>query len=330
MLKSTLIRAAGALGAWSVTRRVTRRIPRVFMLHRFATETSEGHMGARHFERLLDRLDGEFELLTMHELVQRMDDVAPPDRPLAAVTVDDGYADFHEIALPILRARRLPATVYATTGFVAGSCWLWWDAIRFLVDAHPGGPLAVQLADKHFRFLIDSPSARNHARSSIAEYLVTRNEERTQALSQLEAAAGITLPPQPPSKYAPMSWQQLRECAESGIEVGGHTLTHAFLPALDDTALWREIHDAKDLMESELHLPLQTFAYPNGMPYDWSQRVEDAVRSAGFSAAVLAHPRSFHAGARYRMGRWSAGPDDPHLNHIVSGASDLKLRLRGS
>lgn len=329
MLKSTLIRASGALGAWSVTRRLTRRTPRVFMLHRFAAETGNGRMGARQFERLLDRLDGEFELLTLRELVQRLDAAAPLDRPLAAVTVDDGYADFYEIALPILKARRLPATVYATTGFIAGTCWLWWDAVRFLVDAHPGGPLVVQFTDKDFRFAIDSPSARNHARSTIAEYLVTRNEERTQALFQLEAAAGVTLP-QPPSEYAPMNWQQLRECAESGIEVGGHTLTHAFLPALDDTSLRREIHAAKSLMESELGLPLQTFAYPNGMPFDWSHRVEGAVQSAGFSAAVLAHPRPFDPGARYRMGRWSAGPDDPQLDYIVSGASDIKLRVRGA
>lgn len=299
------------------------------MLHRFAAEPSAQHMGARQFERLLDRLAAEFELLTLRELAQRLDAPRPSARPLAAITVDDGYADFHDIALPILAARGLPATIYATAGFVDGTCWLWWDALRYLVDRHPGGTLSLQLSDTGFREPIDTPAARERARSMIAEHLVTRNADRALALEQLQAAAGIELPSPPPPEYAAMNWEQLRACQAAGIEVGGHTMTHAYLPALDEAALRHEVGDAKAMLESRLDQPLQTFAYPNGMPYDWSQEVEDAVRSAGFTAAVLAHPRPFDPRARFRIGRWSAGPDDPQLDHIMSGASYLKLKVRG-
>lgn len=39
---------------------------------------------------------------------------------LAAITVDDGYADFAEHALPALVARSLPSTLYVTTGWLEG------------------------------------------------------------------------------------------------------------------------------------------------------------------------------------------------------------------
>ncbi|MFI7601576.1 polysaccharide deacetylase family protein [Actinoplanes sp. NPDC049681] len=43
---------------------------------------------------------------------------SPPVLPLCAVTFDDGYASFAELALPLLRERGLPATLYVTTGYV--------------------------------------------------------------------------------------------------------------------------------------------------------------------------------------------------------------------
>lgn len=284
-------------------------------------------MCARSFERLLERLAREFKLVTLRELTHRLDEAAYDTQPLATITVDDGYADFHDIALPILAGRGLPATVYVTAGFVAGTCWLWWDALRYLLERHPRGTLKLRLADTDFRERLATPADRERVRSMIAKYLVTRNEDRALALRQLESAAGTQLPFRPPPEYAAMSWEQLRACQAAGIEIGGHTMTHAFLPALDEARLRHEVLDAKLMLEHELGQPLHTFAYPSGMPYDWSPQVEEAVRSAGFTAAVLAHPRPFNLQARFRIGRWSVGPDDPQLDHIVSGASDIKLQV---
>ena len=41
-------------------------------------------------------------------------------RPAVAITFDDGYADNHEYALPLLKQYNAPATIFVTAGFVAG------------------------------------------------------------------------------------------------------------------------------------------------------------------------------------------------------------------
>jgi peptidoglycan/xylan/chitin deacetylase (PgdA/CDA1 family) len=325
VLKQFLVTSIGALGAWALARRLTRNVPRIFMLHRFSAVPDPRKMDVDDFVQFLDRVTARCELVTVRELVDRLDRPARSDRPLAAITVDDGYADFHAVALPVLAERRLPATLYATAGFIDGRGWQWWDALRFLLDAHPAGPVVLELADRTLACHIGDADSRGAAWSEIADHLVTRNADRAAALEQLADSAGLSLPARPPEAYAPMSWGQLREAEAAGIEIGGHTMTHAYLPSLDEAGLGHELDEAKQLLEAHLAGPLRTFAYPNGMPDDWSPRVEAAVKAAGFEAAVLAHPRPFSANDRYRLGRWSVGGRDAKLGHILNGASDLKL-----
>ena len=73
------------------------------------------------FERHLDVVAGSGRpVTTFGDLV----DGGPPpgagsDGPVV-ITFDDGYADFAESALPALRERSLPATLFVTTGWLAG------------------------------------------------------------------------------------------------------------------------------------------------------------------------------------------------------------------
>jgi peptidoglycan/xylan/chitin deacetylase (PgdA/CDA1 family) len=244
---------------------------------------------------------------------------------LAAITVDDGYEDFHSVALPVLARHRVPATVYATAGFVDRRCWMWWDRLRYLLDVYPAPRVELEIGEAALSWSLADVEARQQTWSDIAERLVQDNFLRFSVLRTLQEAAGVSLPDVPLPPYAPMSWQQLRECQAAGIEVGGHSMSHAFLPSLSPADLTYEIADAKALMEAKLNTPVTTFAYPNGMPYDWSEPVEQAVRAAGFKAAVLAYPRPFDPGDRYRYGRWSTSPNDRRLDMVLSGLDALRM-----
>ncbi len=264
----------------------------------------------------------------MREIFARLDRDETPRRPLAAITVDDGYGDFYSVALPILIEQGVPATLYATAGFIDGRCWFWWDALWYLIDRQPNGKLYLQVAGQDVSAELAGPASQQAAWSMIADLLVTKNEERSRVIARLETSAQAALPAQPPAEYAPMSWAQLAEAEDAGIEIGGHTMTHAFLPTLDDSALRYELVDAKRLMERHLRDPVTTFAYPNGMHYDVTPFVARAVEAAGFAAAVLAYPRFFRRRERYQLGRWPACFDDPWLGNILNGAGIIKTELR--
>jgi peptidoglycan/xylan/chitin deacetylase (PgdA/CDA1 family) len=106
-----------------------------------------------------------------------------------AITFDDGYLDNYEVAAPILRKLRLPATFFVTTGFVGSSIvapwdeglptpqsWMNWDQIRSLVSQ--GFEIGCH-SDTHLNLGEASPAeVRSDLRASQAKF---QNELGTEA-----------------------------------------------------------------------------------------------------------------------------------------------------
>jgi len=76
-----------------------------------------------------------------------------------------------------------------------------------------------------------------------------------------------------------MSPAQLRELSSLGFEIGCHSMSHAYLGDLDDAGLYREIVEAKLLLEQTLGKPIEHFSCPGGR---YSRRVIEVVRDAGY------------------------------------------------
>lgn len=81
-----------------------------------------------------------------------------------------------------------------------------------------------------------------------------------------------------------VSWDELREMADSGWEVGSHTHSHAKLPELDDEGLRRELTESREVCAREMAKPCRVLAYPYGAD---DERVHAATREAGYDAAAV-------------------------------------------
>ncbi|QKW26821.1 polysaccharide deacetylase family protein [Streptomyces seoulensis] len=82
---------------------------------------------------------------------------------------------------------------------------------------------------------------------------------------------------------AMLDWDQVRELAAGGVEIGGHSHTHPQLDQLDDDALWTELIRCKEIIAGELGAVPFSFAYPYGYS---SRRVRARVRAAGYRQAL--------------------------------------------
>ncbi|MFF5015990.1 polysaccharide deacetylase family protein [Streptomyces sp. NPDC001165] len=82
---------------------------------------------------------------------------------------------------------------------------------------------------------------------------------------------------------AMLDWQQVRDLAGTGIEIGGHSHSHPQLDQLDDAALRAELVRSTEIVTGELGARPVSFAYPYGYS---SRRVRVAVREAGYGQAL--------------------------------------------
>ena len=74
-----------------------------------------------------------------------------------------------------------------------------------------------------------------------------------------------------------LSWGEIREMKDAGIDFGAHTITHPDLTAIDTASVEHEIWGSKEIIENNLGEPVLSFAYPYGL-YD-ERCIEIAGRS---------------------------------------------------
>lgn len=80
-----------------------------------------------------------------------------------------------------------------------------------------------------------------------------------------------------------LDWDQVRELAATGVEIGGHSHTHPQLDQLEDDRLRYELIHSKEIVSDELGTVPASFAYPYGYS---SRRVREAVRETGYAQAL--------------------------------------------
>lgn len=75
---------------------------------------------------------------------------------------------------------------------------------------------------------------------------------------------------------------QLAELTSGGVEIGSHTVRHAYLPSLTAERVTEELGASKALLSEWSGRAVETMSYPGG---GFSVDVREAVRAAGYLAA---------------------------------------------
>ena len=260
-----------------------RRVVRILGFHRVVPEP-DGYLpglGVDAFERQMDYVSACCRVLGLDEAIdaRRAGDV-PPDA--VVLTFDDGYADNLRWAVPILTARRLPATFFLTTSAIGTGALLWYDRVfqAFHSTRAPrlrgSGPNELPLATSAERDAARETVLRDLKRLAPAK----RAEQVARLLERLEVDVPATRP------GLMLTWDEVRAMQRQGMTFGAHTVTHPVLSTLPADEARREIADSKATVERELGTRVRAFAYPNGGRGDFTPETKGIVRDCGYDAAV--------------------------------------------
>jgi len=304
----------------TLRRRIGRRgsSPAILMYHRIASPRVDPWglaVQPDRFEQHLAVLRRTRCPLPMSEFVRRLERGTLPGNAVA-VTFDDGYADNLHEASARLASSGVPATIFLATGFVGQRREYWWDELARGVLLRTGavdagvtiGCERVVLAlpdggerDSGWRAWQEPRTERQRAYLALWKQLrAAAPAERDQVMARLRALLEI---PPPNPRDLPMTASEVAAVAGSRVfDFGGHTATHAVLPALGPAGRRDDIRQGREACERLLGRPIAGFAYPHGALDDDSVA---AVQECGFAWAcgTDARPVLARGADRYALPR---------------------------
>jgi peptidoglycan/xylan/chitin deacetylase (PgdA/CDA1 family) len=261
------------------------RVPRLSVLayHRVVPEHDPLRPGVptpAEFESRMRWVAANFDVLPLLDAVRALRESRLPRRALC-ITFDDGYADNHDLALPILRRLGVPATFFVATGYLDGGC-MFNDVVIEAVRAAPAPTLDLQ--DLGFgRLAVGSDLARRQTIDAILRQLKYFQPETRHATAlRIAERAGSVVP----AKLM-MSSVQLRALAAAGMALGAHTVTHPILAEIPLGRAREEMIESRRRLEALTGAAVRLFAYPNGRPgRDYHAAHAALARELDFEGAV--------------------------------------------
>lgn len=268
----------------------TRARLNVLIFHRVLPQPDPlfpDEVDAARFDQMLGWVKSWFNVLPLDEAARRLQEGSLPARA-AALSFDDGYADNHDVALPLLQKHGLPCSFFVATGFLDGGR-MWNDTLiesvrlssQLMLDLR--GLKDAQGEDLGQHALGDTASRRAALGKLIERVKYLPPEPRQACVDAIASRADI----RPPDDLM-MSSGQVRALHRAGMQIGAHTVSHPILAKLDERQAADEIGRSRDVLQALLGEKVGLFAYPNGKAgTDYLPDVHPAlVRELGFDAAV--------------------------------------------
>lgn len=243
-----------------------------------------GEVDVVRFNSIVSWLTDWCQLLPLQEAVDRLSTQSLPPRA-ACITFDDGYADNHTYALPILKRHGAPATFFIATGFLNGGR-MWNDTVIEAVRNSPHS--TVDLSASGFGTLATNTNAdkREAIKILINRFKYRDHPERARLAELIGEQCEAPLPDD-----LMMSDDQVRDLHIAGMGIGAHTVDHPIFARCNDQEARQQIIGSREYLEALLKDRVTLFAYPNGKPgIDYTADQARMVGNLGFTAAVSTAP----------------------------------------
>jgi peptidoglycan/xylan/chitin deacetylase (PgdA/CDA1 family) len=264
----------------------------VFNHHRIGDERACSYdrgifsASAEQFEAQIAYIKRHFPVLLPNQLAELIATKRPLTRMHAMITFDDGYLDNYEIAYKILRRHGVPAAFYLVSGYVGSDTVPWWDEIAYAVRQCRKESLEVTWCAE--RPVMLEPDREAAIRTLVSAFKANSTRDASAALSELRSESGVEIKGEG-RRF--LDWDEAREMAGGGMEIGAHTRTHPIISKLSPEEQREELRSSKASLEEHIGRPVGTFAYPNGSQADFTRETMRLVEEAGYSTAF-----SFYGG----------------------------------
>lgn len=283
-------------GAHYLMRPLFAGVGAIFMLHHVRPAGDADFQPNRHLEvtpaflrmMLMHVRSHDVDIVSMDEVHRRLIG-RDFSRRFACFTLDDGYRDNRDFALPVMREFDAPFTVYVTSDFAEGTGRLWWVALERVIAK--ASSIEARIGDVATRIDTSTPDAKQAAFDRMHDWLrsLPGDHDVRREISALCARHDVD--EGAICRELCLSWDELKPFADDPlVTIGAHTITHCNLALQTEEAAGHEIALSRARIEDALQRPALHLAYPYGDRFAAGPREFALARAAGFKTAVTTRP----------------------------------------
>ena len=294
------------------------------------------------FEQQINFLEKNFRIISASDFETYLINGHSSLEGTCLITFDDGWRDNYTHAFPVLKQLKVPALFFLTTDYVGTRKTFWperlgrvIDSLRFALVSEKSSltfSTLPQSATEQLRGVLSSTLGSYKAKTNdLINHLKQFDPEMIHdSLDQLAYRCQIQ---ENGLDRSMMTWEEVQEMAQHGMEFGSHTKSHAILTQIRKECILEELRGSKETIESILRRPVKFISYPNGDHNDFViQKTEEAGYLAAFSCLPGINPsltnryalRRKHLVEYYSLGIRGAFGD----SYFRADLSDIRERLR--
>lgn len=232
-----------------------------------------------------------FEFVALDEAVKRIKGAAEETgaarrrRPFLCVTLDDGYRDNLENAVPLFRKYSIPYTIFIAPGLVDGRATLWWEDLEHIIAARER--IDLDMPEGRREFPLRSAEEKTRAYTYLLDFFANRVGEAEQRRIIRELSWMYGLDPEAHRARSIMTWKELAALAKDPLcTLGAHTIHHYAVARLPASEARFEMAESARLIGLETGKRSAHFAYPYGYPAAAGERDFQLAGDCGFASAV--------------------------------------------
>lgn len=235
------------------------------------------------FRGQMTLLAREFRPITLELLADCLRTGRELPQRAVVVTFDDGYADNHEIAMPILNETGVSAVFYITVDCIEKRRLPWPGRLRFpfrttrkICWRDPSGK----------KWSLANDAARESAFACACE-ICCRLVGTAQDAFVADVERGLETFALPEAGNSMMTYDQISALIRHGHLIGSHTMTHPNMAYVSHEEAVAELAQSKARLEQQLACGIAHFSYPcPALSPHWNEFTAKASGKAGYETAV--------------------------------------------
>lgn len=193
------------------------------------------------------------------------------------ISFDDGYKDFIQNALPIVKKYNVPVVHNIIIEAVEKDLIPWTQQVNDIINLmYFNGDYGVfKLFNYDITISKDLKQTIKSGMKIYQELLAVSCEERLRFIKELKKLSGFNY-----SQNQMMNWDDINTCLNNNVEIGSHSYTHDILSTINNkNQLENEIDNSKKVIEKKTNTRVNTIAFPNG---DFNENVKNIAKKSGY------------------------------------------------